>query len=101
MNSRTIYRTLSHKRKPFKLGLRDDPTSERCLEIDKSVTHDLCDCEAIAYLRFRHLGQFFMEPCYYYDCPTFHSKGRIDKGLNRKGEAQYIIEGCSARAGLL
>jgi hypothetical protein len=25
---------------------------------------------AIAYLRFRHLGQFFMEPSDYYDVPT-------------------------------
>jgi hypothetical protein len=29
----------------------------------------LCDCEAIANLRFRHLGQFFMEPSDYYDAP--------------------------------
>jgi hypothetical protein len=27
----------------------------------------LCDCEAIAYLRFCHLGQFSMEPSDYYD----------------------------------
>jgi hypothetical protein len=52
----------------FKLGLTDDPTCERCLE-DESATHILCDCEAIAYLRFRHLGQFFMEPSDYYDAP--------------------------------
>jgi hypothetical protein len=31
--------------------------------------HILCDCEALAYLRFRHLGQFFMEPSDYYDTP--------------------------------
>jgi hypothetical protein len=43
----------------FKLGLTDDPTCERCLEKDESATHILCDCEAIAYLRFRHLGKFF------------------------------------------
>jgi hypothetical protein len=36
----------------------DDPTSERCLEKDESVTYILCDCEAMAYLRFCHLGQF-------------------------------------------
>jgi hypothetical protein len=54
--------------------LRDKPTCERCLE-DESATHILwyydilCDCEAIAYLRFRHLGQFFMEPSDYYDAP--------------------------------
>jgi hypothetical protein len=29
----------------------------------------LCDCEAIANLRFRHLGQFFMDPSDYYDAP--------------------------------
>jgi hypothetical protein len=27
-----------------------------------SLLWNLCDCEAIAYLRFHHLGQFFMEP---------------------------------------
>jgi hypothetical protein len=55
----------------FKLGLTDDPICERCLEEDEgSATHILCDCEAIAYLRFRHLGQFFMEPSDYYDAPV-------------------------------
>jgi hypothetical protein len=53
----------------FKLGLTDDPTCERCLEKDESTTHILCDCEAIAYLRFRHLGKFFMESSDYYDAP--------------------------------
>jgi hypothetical protein len=45
----------------FKLRLTDDPICERCLEEDESATHILCDCEAVAYLRFRHLGDFFME----------------------------------------
>jgi hypothetical protein len=53
----------------FKLGLTDDPTCERCLEEDEAATHILCDCEAIAYLRFRHLGQFFMELSDFYDAP--------------------------------
>jgi hypothetical protein len=53
----------------FKMGLTDDPTCERCLEEDESATHNLCDCEAIANLRFRHLGQFFMEPSDYYVAP--------------------------------
>jgi hypothetical protein len=35
----------------------------------------LCDCEAVAQIRFRHLGQFFMEPSDYYDAP-------IDKVLH-------------------
>jgi hypothetical protein len=46
----------------FKLELTDDPTCERCLEEDESATYILCDCEAIAQLRFHHLGQLFMEP---------------------------------------
>jgi hypothetical protein len=32
-------------------------------------THILSDCEAIDYLRFRHMGQFFSEPSDYYDAP--------------------------------
>jgi hypothetical protein len=50
------------------MGLTYDPTCERCLE-DESATHILRDCEAIAYLRFRHLGHFFMEPSDYSDTP--------------------------------
>jgi hypothetical protein len=53
--------------------LTDDPTCERCLQEDESATHILCDCEAIAYLRFRHLGQFSMEPSDYYDAPISKS----------------------------
>jgi hypothetical protein len=53
----------------FKLGLINDPTCEKCLEADESATHVLCDCEAIAHLRFHHLAQFFMEPGDFYDAP--------------------------------
>jgi hypothetical protein len=53
----------------FKLGLTDDPTCERCLKEEGSATHILCDCEAIAHLRFCHVGQFFMEASDYYDAP--------------------------------
>jgi hypothetical protein len=31
----------------------------------------LCDCEATAYLWFRHLGQFFMKASDFYDAPIF------------------------------
>jgi hypothetical protein len=54
----------------FKLGLTADPICERCLEGDESSTHILCDCEAVAWTRFRHLGQYFLEPSDYYDAPT-------------------------------
>jgi hypothetical protein len=53
----------------FIMGLTVDPTCERCLEEYESATHILCDCEAIANLRFRHLSQSFMEPSDYYDAP--------------------------------
>jgi hypothetical protein len=53
----------------FKRGLTDAPINERCLEEDESATHILCDCEAIAYLRFRYLGLFFIDPRDYYDAP--------------------------------
>jgi hypothetical protein len=43
----------------FKMRLTDDPICERCLEEDESATHILCDCEAIANLRFRHLQLFY------------------------------------------
>jgi hypothetical protein len=52
----------------LKLGVGDDPTCKRCLEKDEA-TNILCDCGAIAYLRFRHLGQFFMKPSDHYDAP--------------------------------
>jgi hypothetical protein len=52
-----------------KMGPKNYPISERCLEADESAAHVLCDCEALAYLRFRHLGQFFMEPSDFYDAP--------------------------------
>jgi hypothetical protein len=55
----------------FKLGLTDDPICERCLEDDESATHILGDCETVAHVRFRHLGQFFMEPIDYYDAPIY------------------------------
>jgi hypothetical protein len=82
----------------FKLGLADDPTCERCLEDDESAAHILCDCEAIAYLRFRHLDQFFYGNKWllwhpHKQSPTFHSKCRIDNGLKKRESG--------ARAGLL
>jgi hypothetical protein len=69
----------------FKLGFE---ICERCLEEDESATHNLCDCEAIADLRFRHLGQIYVELSDYYDAPislAFHSKCMINKGLIRRG----------------
>jgi ribonuclease HI len=63
------------KRHLFKLGITADPICVRCLEDNESSIHVLCDCEAVAYTRFRHLGQYFMERSDYYDAP-------IDKVLH-------------------
>jgi hypothetical protein len=54
----------------YKLGLMDDPTYKRCLEDDESATRVLCDCDAMARLRFCHLSQFLMLTDDYYDTPT-------------------------------
>jgi hypothetical protein len=92
--------TLSPKRA---LGLTDNPICERCLDEDETATHILCDCEAVAHARFRHLGQFFMQPSDYYDDPIYkvlnfiRGVGLIKDQL--KGEAQWIIEGRGGRAG--
>jgi hypothetical protein len=72
------------------MGLTNSPTCERCLEKDESATHILCECEAIAYLRFRHLGHYFMEPGDYQDAPIskilhfIRSVGLLE-GWNRGG----------------
>jgi hypothetical protein len=52
------------------MGLTNGPTFERCLEKDESAAYILCDCEAIAYLRFRHLCHYFMKPGDYQDTPV-------------------------------
>jgi hypothetical protein len=69
----------------FKLGLIDDPNCERCLEEDESATHILCDCEAVAHVRFRHLGLFFMEPSDYYEAPMYKVLYLIRDVGKRKG----------------
>jgi hypothetical protein len=61
-----------------------------------SATHVLCDCKAIAYLRFRHLGQFFMEPSDYCDTSVnkvlyFIKSVGLIKGWS-KGEAQQSLK---------
>jgi hypothetical protein len=55
----------------LKLGLSDSPTCERCHEKNEMATHVLCECEALAHRRLRHLGQYFMEPSDYFDAQDF------------------------------
>ena len=46
----------------FKLGLVNSPERNRCKQASETASHVLCDCEAWATLRFRHLGRHFMKP---------------------------------------
>jgi hypothetical protein len=46
----------------FKLRLVNSPECNRCKQASETASHVLCDCEALATLRFRHLGRHFMKP---------------------------------------
>jgi hypothetical protein len=46
----------------FKLGLVNSPECNRCKQASETTLHVLCDCEALATLRFRYLGHHFMKP---------------------------------------
>jgi hypothetical protein len=70
VGGRTMYRTLSPKRTPFKTGLTDSTVCIRCLEEDETATHFLCKCQAIAYFRFHRPDHYFMEPADYHDTPV-------------------------------
>jgi hypothetical protein len=42
----------------FKLGMVNSPKCNRCKQASEMASNVLCDCEALATLRFRHLGHF-------------------------------------------
>jgi hypothetical protein len=44
------------------LGLADSPLCRRCGAEEETSAHVLCECEALASLRHKHLGSFFLEP---------------------------------------
>jgi hypothetical protein len=44
------------------LGLVNSPECDRCKQESQTASHVICDCEALATLRFRHLGRHFMKP---------------------------------------
>jgi hypothetical protein len=78
------------------MGLMDDPICERCLEADESATRVLCDREALAHLRFHHLGQFFMEPGDFYDVPIgkvlhFIRGVGLSKGKHNRSEIVAVL----------
>jgi hypothetical protein len=69
----------------FKLGPVNSTRCERRIS-----THILCDCEAVAYLRFRRMGHYFMEPGDYHVAPwrkSYDSLGVQDwQRYNQKGK---------------
>jgi hypothetical protein len=44
------------------MGLSDSPLYRRCGAQDETSAHILYECEALASLRYVHLGSFFLEP---------------------------------------
>ena len=44
-----------------KLELVNSPECDRCKQASETVSRVLCDCEALAALRFRHLGRRFLK----------------------------------------
>jgi hypothetical protein len=66
----------------FKMGLKNSLICERCLE--RWIGHtNPTDREAVAYLTFRHMGHYFMEPGEYQDAPV--SSVELLRGWNRGG----------------
>jgi hypothetical protein len=53
----------------FKLLLTNRPICKGCIGKEDPATHILCVSEAVAYLRFRHMGHWFMEPGDFHDAP--------------------------------
>jgi hypothetical protein len=43
-------------------GLSNDPTCRKCGTEEGTSVHVLCECEALASLRHRYLGSFFLNP---------------------------------------
>ena len=50
------------KARLFKLGLVESPGCDRCRQASETASHVLCDCQALAVLRFRHVGRHFLKP---------------------------------------
>ena len=56
----TGYNTL--RRHLYIMGLSNNPTCRKCGTEKETSVHILCECEALASLRYIHLGSFFLDP---------------------------------------
>lgn len=57
-----LLRGQSFKTTLFKVGLVDSPGCDRCKQASDMDAHILYHCEALAALRFMHLGHHFFKP---------------------------------------
>jgi hypothetical protein len=53
---------LTYSMELYLLGLLDSPLCRKCGVKEETSAHILCECEALAALRHRYLGSFFLEP---------------------------------------
>jgi hypothetical protein len=44
------------------MGLSNYPTCRKCGTEEETFVHILCECEALASLRHKYLGSFFLDP---------------------------------------
>jgi hypothetical protein len=46
----------------YLMGLSDNPTCRKCGTEEETSVHILCECEALASLKYTYLGSFFLYP---------------------------------------
>jgi len=44
------------------MGIGNDPRCRKCGTGEETSVHILCECEALASLRYTYLGFFFLDP---------------------------------------
>jgi len=44
------------------MGIGNDPMCRKCGTEEETSVHILCECEALASLRYIYLGSFFLDP---------------------------------------
>ena len=50
------------RRHLYVMGLSSNPTCRKCGTEEETSVHILCECEALASLRYAYLGSFFLHP---------------------------------------
>jgi len=82
----------------FKLGLVDGPQCNTCKQASETAFHILCDYDALAVLRYRHLGhQSFLETRLL--CQILHQQGTDCTLFQVCGGAKCLSKGLHKRWG--